>query len=106
MGFTFKENCSDIRNTKVFDIYKNLIKNKCLVDVFDPCLNDDELKKEYKIASVKKIKKYYYDAVIFAVGHNIFKKKNKKQITQLLSSNGLVIDMKNIYSKSYGFKKI
>jgi nucleotide sugar dehydrogenase len=106
MGFTFKENCSDIRNSKVFDIYRNLIKNKCIVNVYDPWVSDDELKKEYKITSIKKIKKYYYDVMIFAVGHNIFKKRNKKQITQHLSSNGLVIDIKNIYSKSYGFKKI
>ena len=106
LGFTFKENCSDIRNSKVFDIYRNLLKNKCIVNVYDPWVNYDELKKEYKIKYIKKIKKYYYDAVIFVVGHDIFKKKTKKQVTQYLSSNGLVIDVKNIYSKAYGFKKI
>ena len=56
MGFTFKENCSDIRNTKVFDIYKTLNSYDIKVDIYDPIAINDEVKNEYGIDLIKNIK--------------------------------------------------
>ncbi|MDR0606175.1 MAG: nucleotide sugar dehydrogenase [Bacteroidales bacterium] len=74
LGVTFKENCPDIRNTKVVDIYRELCEFGVNVDVYDPWVCPNELKKEYGIDTIKNIaadKKY--EAIILAVAHDEFK---------------------------------
>jgi UDP-N-acetyl-D-glucosamine/UDP-N-acetyl-D-galactosamine dehydrogenase len=71
MGFTFKENCPDIRNTKVIDIYNELIQFGIKVDVFDPWANPFEVKNEYNIDTLNVIDKKY-DLIIYAVNHAKF----------------------------------
>ena len=96
MGYSFKENSRDIRNSKVLELYR-LIKKKCKkVDIFDTIVNVKEILKEHKIKLIKKIKKkYYYDAVILAVPHDEIIKLGKKNIINLAKKDALIIDIKN-----------
>ena len=100
MGLTFKENCSDLRNSKVFDLYKGLLKNYN-VDIYDPIANYNEVKKKYKIAPKVKIIKNKYDIIILSVPHNYFKKIGIKKIKTYLKSNKkLIIDLKSMFEKN------
>ncbi len=71
LGITFKEDCPDIRNSKVIDIYTELIQFGLSVDVYDPHANTEEVKKEYGISMITNIDTYY-DAIILAVSHKEF----------------------------------
>ncbi|MFA7230664.1 MAG: nucleotide sugar dehydrogenase [Victivallaceae bacterium] len=78
LGLTFKENCPDIRNSRVVDVYRGLLEFGCVVDVYDPWANPDDVKHEYGIELIKdrdvlKTMKGNYDAVILAVAHRQFK---------------------------------
>ena len=75
MGLTFKENCADIRNSGVKSLFDSLKKYNCNLDIYDPWTNLKEVKKIYNITPLKFLKKKYYDGVIIAVSHNIFKTK-------------------------------
>lgn len=72
LGFTFKENCSDFRNTRVIDIYKELVDYNISVDIFDPLVDKNLVKKEYNLELVNEIDYLGYDAVIIAVSHQSF----------------------------------
>ena len=73
LGLTFKENCPDIRNSKVVDLIRELEKYGALVQVYDPWVNAEEVRHKYGITAVKKPRRGYYDAVIVAVAHDQFK---------------------------------
>jgi UDP-N-acetyl-D-galactosamine dehydrogenase len=96
MGFAFKENVSDIRNTKVYDLYKNLKKYHKKIDVFDPVVNANEVKKEYNLTIVKKPIFKNYNCIIFAVSHNKFKNFKINNIKKN-NNNILVIQIKKIF---------
>ena len=95
MGFTFKENCPDIRNTKVIDIVKTLKEYNINVYVFDPLASEIQVKKEYNISltnDIKKLNPLKFDAFIYAVAHkNIY----KINIQNLKKDNTLIYDIKN-----------
>ena len=90
LGITFKENCPDIRNTKVFDVYKELNDLGMNVDVYDPYANYEEVKNEFSFKLIDNFGKY--DAIILAVSHDKFKKLNFKKL--LNSSNSVIFDLK------------
>ena len=69
MGLTFKENCPDTRNTRVYDLVKGFEENECNVDVYDPWVNSDEANQEYSIKMIDKPHKLKYDAIVLAVAH-------------------------------------
>lgn len=96
LGITFKENCPDIRNSKVVDIYKELTQFGLDVDVFDPFANFDEVKKEYGINLISSLKKY--NAIILAVGHDSFKELDINDIKE--NKNSIVFDTKSFFLKS------
>ena len=73
LGFAFKENCSDFRNTGVFGLYSSLRSKSFKTDVYDPLVNAVSVKKYYQVTLIKKITKKY-DCIIIAVKHNLFKK--------------------------------
>lgn len=74
LGFTFKENCPDMRNTRVIDIYQNLIEFGLLVDIYDPWIDDNLLMSEYGLERLVQIdSSNKYDAVVLAVAHEKFK---------------------------------
>ena len=98
LGITFKENCPDIRNTKVVDIHSTLSEYTSNVTVFDPWANADRVKKEYNINianSLSMDKKY--DAIILAVSHKQFANTNWRN---LLNNNGIVYDVKGFLDKN------
>lgn len=92
LGLTFKENCPDIRNTKVIDVCSELSQYGINVDVFDPVANKQEVKKELKIKLLNKITKKY-NAIILAVAHKEFLKLDYKK---MILKEGVIYDVKSI----------
>ena len=72
-GLAFKENCPDVRNTRVVDIVSDLASYNTRVDVYDPWVNPEEARQEYGITSVREPEAGIYDAIIVAVAHEQFK---------------------------------
>lgn len=101
LGITFKENCPDVRNSKVVDVINELKEFGCKVDVYDPVADKEEVKKEYNIDLLDKVDFKNYDAIILAVAHDEFKKL-EPQIKKAKEENkSLVIyDVKGLLDKS------
>ena len=97
LGVTFKENCKDIRNSKVFDIANLLIKKKHLVHMSDPFVKTVSINYMKNFISMKSINKNFYDGIIVAVGHNIFKKMGINSIKKFGITNSIFYDLKNIF---------
>jgi UDP-N-acetyl-D-glucosamine/UDP-N-acetyl-D-galactosamine dehydrogenase len=95
MGFTFKEDCPDVRNTKVIDIYNELKNFDIQVDVFDPWANPEDVMHEYGITIFNEMSKKEYSAVILAVAHNHFKEIDLRKIANM----GVVYDVKGVLPK-------
>ncbi|MBS1653151.1 MAG: nucleotide sugar dehydrogenase [Bacteroidetes bacterium] len=95
MGATFKEDVSDIRNSKVADIYKELRSFGVKVEIIDPHADSDELKHEYGFGLNKLTKGY--DGIIVAVNHKEYKSLDEKYFKALLSKNGVLVDVKGMY---------
>lgn len=92
MGITFKENCPDVRNTRVVDIYHELIQFGMEVDIFDPWADIVEVKHDYSIDILNELDdNIIYDAVIVAVAHSDFLKIDYKKITR---ESGVIFDTK------------
>ena len=101
MGLTFKENCPDIRNTKVVDIIEVFEENEHLVHVYDPLVDKKEAMKEYGIDCINMIPKdIKYDAVVVTVAHDDFKKIKHDDIKALCEKNGVIVDCKSIFPKN------
>ena len=98
-GLTFKENCPDLRNTKVTDILDYLKSNKCQVVVTDEWANLDEVKKEYGLDLVDLDSIQGYDAAILAVGHEAYTNFTTDDWQRMLTEDGVVIDVKSLYDK-------
>ena len=97
MGLTFKENCPDLRNTRVIDIISELESYTANVDVYDPMIDADEAEREYGIRPVKEPAKNTYDAVILAVAHDRFKQMGVAEIRALGKSQCVLYDVKHIF---------
>ena len=98
MGLTFKENCPDLRNTRVVDIVDELNDYNCVVDVYDPWVSSEEAHAEYQINIVENLQQDYYDAIILAVGHHKFKEMGAKSIRALGKENVVIYDLKYLLS--------
>jgi len=97
LGITFKENCLDVRNTKVIDIVNTLKDYDINITIFDPLADPADVKHEYGWESVKKLKAGdCYDAVIIAVAHDDFKKLDLKK---LCKENKVIYDVKGMLAK-------
>ena len=94
MGLTFKENCPDVRNTKVVDILTELEDYNINVDVYDPWVNAEEAEHEYGVQVIEKPKAANYDAVIFAVAHHQFKALSEADIKAMLKDEHVIYDLK------------
>ena len=97
LGVTFKENCPDIRNTKVVDIYHTLAEYTSNITVYDPWANPSQLKNEYDLDVVNELPHQKYDAVILAVAHEEFK---GLEVRSLLRENGIVYDVKGVLDRA------
>jgi len=93
LGFTFKEDCPDVRNTKVIDIVSELQSYDVNVTIFDPWANPEEVQKEYGIVSQIKIPNEKFDAIILAVSHDEFQSLNFENLKNNIS---VVYDVKNL----------
>ena len=103
LGLTFKEDCPDMRNSKVKDIFDILNKKISQVDVYDPLAKKDDLLELYPKRSIlNKVpsKKNYYDSILLAVPHKIFKKIGYKKIIDLGKGAVLFYDLKNVFPKN------
>ena len=96
MGFTFKENCPDVRNTKVIDIYRALKEYNMDITVYDPWANVDVTKREYGVELVNELPNQQFDAVVLAVAHKEFMDID---IRQLCQENHVIYDVKGILDK-------
>ncbi len=97
LGFTFKENCPDIRNTKVFDFIKILQEYKLNMEIVDPWVNPIEAENIYGLKVNKTYpKRIKYDAIVCTVAHNEFIKKNKSDWESIINKKGLILDLKGI----------
>ncbi|MCS4308828.1 UDP-N-acetyl-D-galactosamine dehydrogenase [Rheinheimera pacifica] len=98
MGLTFKENCPDIRNTKVVDILAELKEYGVTADVFDPWVDTQEAQHEYGITPLQQPEPGSYDAVILAVGHKQFRDLGAEGIRAFSKSGGVLYDLKYVLS--------
>lgn len=97
MGVTFKENCPDIRNTKVVDLVNELLEFNCNVEVFDPCAQANNVKSEFGISLQKTLKPGNYDAVVLAVPHKEIVEIGIEGIRDLVRDNSVIFDVKNAF---------
>lgn len=100
MGLTFKENCPDLRNSRVVDIIKELNQYKCVVDIYDPWVSEINAKSEYGLKLIEDISvlpKSYYDAVVVTVAHDNFKKIGLGCIRSLCKLDHVIYDIKSIF---------
>lgn len=95
MGFTFKENCPDVRNTRVIDIYHALKEYNVNITIFDPWANPSVVKKEYGVDIVTELPQDKYDAAIVAVAHRQFREM-EIDFNQLLEKQHVIYDVKAI----------
>lgn len=100
MGLSFKENCPDLRNTRVIDIISSLEEFHTEVDVFDPWVDKTEAFSEYGLTLVDEPEQGKYDAIILAVAHDQFKKTGLEALQRYGKSNSMIFDVKCILPAS------
>jgi UDP-N-acetyl-D-galactosamine dehydrogenase len=100
MGLTFKENCPDVRNSRVFDIIKELDSHNCVVDVFDPWVKLGVKTLDEKINLVEYPENKCYVGIIIAVGHKIFQDIGIKKIRDFGAESHVVYDLKCIFDQN------
>jgi UDP-N-acetyl-D-galactosamine dehydrogenase len=100
MGLTFKENCPDLRNTKVVDIVSELKEYNINVDIVDPWCSSKESEHEYGLSLTENVKENHYDAVILAVGHNEFKALGAQAIHAYGKENHVLYDLKYVLARN------
>lgn len=97
LGLTFKENCPDIRNTRITDIIDELTSYHAQIDVHDPWVNKVDAARELKINLIESPQANYYDAIIIGVAHEQFKTMGIEAIRKLGKSNAIIYDVKYLY---------
>ncbi|NVK44061.1 MAG: Vi polysaccharide biosynthesis UDP-N-acetylglucosamine C-6 dehydrogenase TviB [Oceanospirillaceae bacterium] len=96
LGFTFKGDCPDVRNTKIIDMVKELESFNMNVDVYDHWADKSEVKHEYDIELINELKNGYYDAIVLAVDHSDYKEWGEKKIRSLGKENHVLYDVKYV----------
>lgn len=99
LGITFKENCPDIRNTKVVDVANELQAYHVNLDIYDPWADADEVKDEYGLSLVEKPQQGKYDAIIAAVAHHQFTSWHSDELKALGKPNSVIFDLKYMFDK-------
>ena len=100
LGLAFKENCPDLRNTKVINIARDLEASNAHVDVYDPWVDPDEAEAELGFPITKDLRDRHYDAVIIAVAHERFRTMGIERIRKLCKGHSVVFDVKYLFEKS------
>ena len=97
MGLTFKENCPDIRNTRIVDLVEKFKEYNCNVDVYDPWVDKDEVIYEFDFRPINKPLEGKYDAILLAVAHDEFKGLSLEQIKAFGKVNHILYDIKYLF---------
>lgn len=100
MGLSFKENCPDIRNTKIIDMVQALKEYELDLDIYDPWVDPKEVEHEYGLAPVNALKNNEYDAIIIAVAHDQFKQMTAADIHALGKTKHVLFDLKYVLDQS------
>ena len=93
LGITFKENCPDVRNTKIVDVVKALKEYGIVVTIFDPLANANDVKKEYNLVTINSVPNDKFDALVLGVAHSEFLQLN---FAELQNENSLIYDVKGV----------
>ena len=93
LGITFKENCPDVRNTKVVDVVRHLQDYQTEISIYDPLANPEEVKHEYNLDTVQTLPNEKFDAIVLAVAHTEFLSID---LSALKSDNAVVYDVKGV----------
>jgi len=96
LGLTFKENCPDLRNTRVIDVVNELLEFGVDVDVYDPWVNPDDARAEYEIELLERPKAGVYDGVVIAVAHDLFRQQGAEIIRGFGKDRHVLYDLKNL----------
>jgi UDP-N-acetyl-D-glucosamine/UDP-N-acetyl-D-galactosamine dehydrogenase len=99
MGITFKENVSDIRNSKVVDLVNELKSYSIQVYIIDPYADFEEVKRTYGLEVLKEPENLLYDAVILAVGHDSYRSKSANELMAYMDGKPILFDLKGVISK-------
>jgi UDP-N-acetyl-D-galactosamine dehydrogenase len=97
LGLTFKENCPDLRNSKVVDVVRELERYGAKVDVYDPWIDAKEAEHEYGIKPVKSLKDGSYDSAVVAVSHREFQKLGIDKVRKLCKPTNVIYDIKYVF---------
>jgi UDP-N-acetyl-D-galactosamine dehydrogenase len=100
MGLAFKENCPDIRNTRVVDLITEFKKSNCNVDVYDPWVDKIEAYKEYGIKLLDEVNSNKYDSIVLAVAHDEFKQISLEKIQSFGKNIYVLYDVKYLFKKN------
>jgi len=100
LGLTFKENCPDLRNSKVVDVIRELEKFGARVDVYDPWADRAEALHEYGIRPLRTLKPHHYDAIVLAVAHREFTQLGVEKIRRLARRRHVLYDIKHLFKRS------
>jgi UDP-N-acetyl-D-glucosamine/UDP-N-acetyl-D-galactosamine dehydrogenase len=100
LGLTFKENCPDLRNTKVIDIISELRDYGIMVDIHDPWVDKQEALEVHGIEMVDKPQKNHYDGVVLAVSHHQFTEMSVEQLRGITKDTSVIYDVKNVLPKN------
>jgi len=95
LGLTFKENCPDLRNTRVIDIIKELDSFGAQVEVYDPWVDQEEAATTYQVTMIQQLPQQRYDAVILAVSHDEFMQLTEQELRHLCRENAVIYDVKH-----------
>ena len=98
MGLTFKENCPDVRNTRILDIVNYLRNFNMKITICDPLVDEDYIKSEYDLDVMKALPEATFDGVIVAVGHQLFKELGEAKIRSFGKPKHVLFDLKHIFS--------
>lgn len=101
MGFSFKENCPDFRNTRIIDVHHNFEKLGCKIDIYDPYVSKVEVKKEFNINLINEPEKSKYDVILMAVAHDEFRKISLQKLTSFAKEIHVLYDVKYLLEKKY-----
>ncbi len=100
MGLSFKENCPDIRNTKVIDIIHGLSEFKCNLHVYDPWVDSKDALKVYGISLIEEIEKNKYNGILISVAHQEFKELGVEEIRSYGTDDSVLFDLKNLFNSN------
>ena len=98
LGITFKENCPDIRNSKVVDVVRELQKYGAQIDIHDPWADPDDCRHEYGLRLTRSLQRNGYDAAIVAVAHRQFREFGAAQVRKLCRRNHIIYDIKHVFA--------